>query len=398
MDTKLANGVFWVGCIDWNIRDFHGYETEGGSTYNSYLVKDSKIALIDTVKEPFAKAYLESLTQHIKLEDIDYVICNHAEPDHSGSLPQVMKACSRAELVCDKKCREALSLHYDTKDWRFRIVQDGEIMSLGTRNLQFFETPMSHWPESMATYLPEEKLLFSMDVFGQHIALSTRFDDDDVYTAAMAEAKKYYANILMLYGKPNDKLLTRLSTLPINTLAPSHGVIWRKHTADIVNAYKRWAVLKPEPKVLVIYDTMWKSTEKMAYAILEGALSANVCAKLLYVRANTLATIADEVLDTAAMAVGSPTLNTTLMSQMAAVLTYLKGLRPVGKAAFAFGSYGWGKGGADAVGKYLTEMNLEVIREPLQTQFVPNAEVLTKCREAGLALAQRAIELSQKAK
>lgn len=397
MDTQLCRGVHWVGYVDWTVRDFHGYETRRGSTYNSYLIQDEKIVLVDTVKAPYADELLRHVQQHVKCSDIDYIVCNHAEPDHSGSLPAVMQACPQAELVCDEKCRNALSMHYDVSDWNFKIVKTGDTISLGSRTLAFVETPMAHWPESMATYMPEEQLLFSMDAFGQHYASANRFDDLEPLDVIMDEARTYYANILMLYGRPVSKVLKELGMLDLKIVAPSHGVIWRKNLDAILKAYDEWIVCKPRPKVLVIYDTMWKSTEKMARAIWEGAVGQQgIEARLLHVRSSTITEIATEVLDTACMAVGSPTLNQTLMPQVSATLTYLKGLKPANKAGFAFGSYGWGKGGATDVHQILQDMKVEVMQDPLRVQFVPEEADLEKCREAGKMLAQKALEMAGK--
>lgn len=390
MTTSLCNNIDWVGYVDREIRDFHGYRTERGSTYNAYLVRDEKIALIDTVKSLYADRLLEHVSSLADPLKIDYVVCNHAEPDHSGSLPAIMEACTNAELVCDTKCKDILGMHYDTEGWSWRVVADGDTISLGKRTLSFLETPMVHWPESMFTYVPEERLLFSMDAFGQHYASDGRSDDEEPLDDIMAEAKTYFANIVMLYGKPIAKVLERASALDIEMIAPSHGIIWRKNLGTIISAYKDWVTCKPVAKVLVVYDTMWKSTQIMAEAIAEGVRERDIDVRLLNVRKDHMTEVATETLDAAAIAFGSPTLNTTLMPQMAAVLTYLKGLRPAGKAGFAFGSYGWARGGPKAVENYMQEMKFEILREPLESRFVPSESVLADCREAGNMLAEQA--------
>jgi flavorubredoxin len=378
--------------VDWAVRDFHGYRTARGSSYNAYLVRDEQTALIDTVKAPYVGELLAQVRALTDPARVAYVVCNHAEPDHAGGLPRVLDVLPNAELVCDARCRDALSRHYDIGRWKFRIVATGDTLALGRRTLRFLETPMVHWPESMFTYVPEEKLLFSMDAFGQHYAAARRFDDEEPAEVVMQEAKTYFANIVMLYGKPIARVLEHARGLEIDLIAPSHGVIWRKDVARILAAYADWVAHKPAAKVLVIYDSMWASTERMARAILEGAQERDVDARLLPVRQTDLTVLATEVLDAAALAVGSPTLNATLMPQVAAVLTYLKGLKPSGKAGFAFGSYGWSKGGAEDVEAYLKAMKFEILRGPLQAQFVPNGEVLEACRAAGRRLAERALE------
>jgi flavorubredoxin len=398
MKTSLAKGVDWVGYVDWTVRDFHGYVTDQGSTYNSFLIRDDKVALIDAVKAPYAHELLDNISRFVDCRQIDYVVVNHAEPDHSGALPEVMKACPQAVLVCDKRCETALGQHFDTRGWKFQIVKDGDTLSLGKRNLRFVETPMVHWPESMATYLVEDKILFSMDAFGQHLATTHRFDDEVPVPLdlVMFEAKKYYANIVMPFGSPVRKTLEKASKLDIQILAPSHGVVWRRHIADILRLYQDWTVCKSAPKVLVAYDTMWESTARMAHAINDGASVPGVEAKLIYVRASDLTTLATEAIDTAAFAFGSPTLNKTLMPEMAAALTYLKGLSPTGKAGFAFGSYGWSKGGAKAAEEYMTQMGMEIMREPLECQYRPTAETLKECFDSGRLLAEKALIAAEK--
>jgi flavorubredoxin len=387
MRTSLAEGIDWVGHIDWTVRDFHGYATERGSSYNAYLIRDEKIALIDSVKDRFATQLLAHISDFVEPEKISYVVCNHAEPDHSGSLPEVMKICPDAELVCNAKCRDSLAKHFDTASWKFKIVTDGDTLSLGKRTLSFMNTPMVHWPESMFTYVLEDHILFSMDAFGQHLASAYRFDYQEPLDTVMEEAKKYFANIVMLYTRPIARVLERAAEMKIEMIAPSHGVIWQKNIGDIITAYEDWVAHKNQAKVLVIYDTMWNSTEKMAIAVLRGAQEREIDARLIHVRATNITNIATEVLDSAAVAFGSPTLNQTLMPEMAAALTYLKGLRPSDKSCVVFGSYGWSKGAAKDIEIYLNDMKFNIIREPIQSQFAPTQEILEECRAAGRELA-----------
>ncbi len=393
-NTVLKENIFWTGYVDWDVRDFHGYATSRGSTYNSYLVKDNKTALIDSVKAPYSDYLLKSIQSYVQLDKIDYIVCNHAEPDHSGSLPVLMQKCQNAELVCNEKCKNTLSLHYDTKRWKFKIVDESTDLILGENTLKFINTPMAHWPESMATYIPQQKILFSMDAFGQHYASSGRFDYEENLIDVLYEAKKYYANIVMLYGKPVEAVLNKAANLEIEIIAPSHGIIWKDNIADIISAYKKWIYCKPDKKIVIFYDTMWKSTGIMAESIYEGALTNGVEVRKYDLKYTNITDIATEVLDAAAIAVGTPTLNKSLMPKMAEVLTYLKGLAPANKYAIAFGSYGWAKksGQHDAL-EYLKQMNCKlVLEEPIQSQFVPTEEVLKKCREAGKMLAEIALE------
>jgi len=361
-----------------------------------YMLKDEKIAVIDSVKAPFAEHLINNVKSFTPLDKVDYVVCNHAEPDHSGSIPVLMEACVNAELICNAKCQKALSMYYDTSKWKFKIVDESSQISLGSRTLTFMNTPMAHWPESMFTYVAEEKLLFSMDAFGQHYARSERFDDEVPIEEVMEEATIYYANILMLYGKQIAKVLERAAGLHIEMIAPSHGIIWRKNLGMIIEAYKRWIVCKAKPKVLIFFDSMWHSTEKLAEAIYEGAEQDGVSVRKHDLKSDNTTELATDVLDCAVMAVGSPTLNKGMMPKVAEALIYLQGLSPEGKAAVAFGSYGWGKkGGQHAIMEYLQAMNCELLLEdPLQCQFAPTDEVLKEAKKLGKKLAQKALEIA----
>jgi flavorubredoxin len=391
MNITLRENIDWVGYVDWLVRDFHSYDTERGATYNAYLVRDEKTALIDAVKAPYADDLLRKISALCPPDKIDYVVCNHAEPDHSGALPRVMAAMPQATLACDKKCADSLAEHYDISAWKTQIVATGDTISLGRRTLKFVETPMVHWPESMFTYVPEEKLLFSMDAFGQHFASAERFDDESPLDEVMQEAKAYYANIIMPYGKSVKAGMERIKEFDIEMIAPSHGIIWRKHADKILSAYRLWMDYTPKPKVLVVYDTMWESTTDMAQAILEGASQSGVQAKLIHIRRSNLTRLATEVLDAAAIAFGSPTLNHNMMPMAAAALCYLQGLNPRGKCCFAFGSYGWGKGGVENVEQGLRDIGWEIVHEPIRAKYRPTTDILDQCRQAGKLLAEKAL-------
>ncbi|MEN6406259.1 MAG: FprA family A-type flavoprotein [Thermoguttaceae bacterium] len=395
MNTTLRKDIDWVGVVDWTIRDFHSYDVQRGATYNAYLVRDEKTALVDTVKAPFADQLLRNVASHTDLARVDYVVCNHAEPDHAGALARVMAALPQATLVCDKKCAATLRQYFGDLPWKTQIVANGDRLPLGRRSLQFVETPMVHWPESMFTYVPEEKLLFSMDAFGQHYATSARFDDEADLAIVMQEALTYYANIVMPYAKAVLNVLDGVAKLPIEMIAPSHGLIWRSHAPQIIEAYRGWANHRPKPKVLVIYDTMWESTAMMGRAIWEGASQPGIDAQLIFIRRSNLTHIATETLDAAAVAFGSATLNRNMMPMAAATLNYLEGLRPLGKAAVAFGSYGWGKGAAEAIDEALrSRLEWQVIRDPIRAQYRPTPETLAECRDVGRLLADWARKLS----
>jgi flavorubredoxin len=362
------------------------------------LILDKEPTLIDSVRAPYAGELLENIEALCPLADIRWVVCNHAEPDHSGALPAIMKACPNAKLVCDAKCRKTLELYYETAEWTFHLVKTGETLSIGERTLEFVETPMAHWPESMATWLPQDRLLFSMDAFGQHYATNERFCDDVPQDILMFEAKTYVANILMLYTLPVSKAVEAVRQLAPLVLAPSHGLIWRGEGVEtILSAYDKWDKCTPQRKVLVLYDTMWKSTELMALAIVEGAVEEAkeaVDVKLLRIPLMNRTQVVTEVLDAAAFAVGTPTLNQTMLPTVADVMTYLKGLRPSNKAGFAFGSYGWSRGGPEEVEGILQGMKVDLLRPLLKANFKPSEELLGECREAGRLLVRRALDVA----
>ena len=396
--TRVAEGIHWVGHVDWGVRDFHGYNTHRGATYNAYLVQDEKTALIDTVKGPYAQHLLRNVAALTAPEKIDYVVCNHGEPDHSSALPAVMAALPNATLLCAKKALDSLGAYYDTSGWKIRVVGTGDTVSLGKRTLAFLETPMVHWPDSMMTYVPEEKLLFSMDGFGQHYASNARFDDESPLATVLEEARIYYANIVTPYSSQVAKTMAAAAGLDIATIAPSHGVIWRSHVAEILKAYRNWSACKPKKKVLVVFDSMWGSTAQMAEAIAEGAGEIpGAQVKLVAIRSSDLTEIATQMLEAAGIAFGSSTLNRDMMPMAAAVLNYARGLRFTNRAAFAFGSYGWGVGGPEALDAGLKDCKWDVIREPIKSKFKPDNAVLDACREAGRALAQQAVRLSEAA-
>jgi flavorubredoxin len=387
--VQLADGVYWVGAIDWNIRNFHGYSTHLGTTYNAYLVIDEKIALIDTVKAPFYDEMAARIKELVALADIDYVVSNHVEMDHSGSLPMVMREAKKAKLITMEKFGESgLGKTFHT-DWPLVPVKEGSQLELGKKKLAFIPTPMLHWPDSMCTYLAKEKILFSMDAFGQHLATSLRFDDEVGLDVIMPEAAKYYANILMPFGDLIVRALDKLGGLEIGMIAPSHGVIWRSHPDTIIGAYGTWGRGDSKKKGLVVYDTMWGSTEKMAQALAEGIASEGVEVKLYNLTKSDKSDIIKEVLDAKAILVGSPTLNNGLFPSVAAFLCYLKGLKPKGKLGAAFGSHGWAGGAVKVIQQELGQAGIEVLDSDLAFKFVPDKDEIKKCIDFGKTIAQR---------
>ncbi len=382
--VEITKGIYDVGVIDWNIRDFHGYSTYRGTSYNAFLIVDEKIALIDTVKKNYSDQLLDNISKIIDPKKIDYVISNHTEMDHSGGLPRVMhKVGEDKPLYCSKMGAKNLARHFSQK-WNYHPVGTGEELSIGNRTLTFLETRMVHWPDSMFTYLKEDKILFSSDGFGQHYAGHERFDDqvgDDI----MHHAKKYYANILLLYSPLILKLLDTVAQLglEIDMICPDHGIIWRKDPDKIVNAYAKWAKQEQEKKAVVIYDTMWHSTEAMADEISAGIADEGVSVRPIHIRSSHRSEIMTEVLDAAAVVVGSPTLNNQLFPTVSDFLVYMKGLKPLNKIGAAFGSYGWSGEAVKLINKELEAMKFDIIDPGIKIQYVPEKKGLGACFELG---------------
>jgi flavorubredoxin len=382
--TKIADGVYDVGVIDWNIRDFHGYSTDRGTSYNAFLVIDEKVALIDTVKAPFADQLIGNISQIIDPQKIDVVISNHTEMDHSGALPRIMRLVGETKpLYCSKMGAKNLAGHFPNA-WNYHPVNEGEELSLGKRTLTFMETRMIHWPDSMFTYLKEDHILFSSDGFGQHYAGFDKFDDQ-AGAEAMVQAKKYYANILMLYAPRILKLVEKVvaAGIQIDVICPDHGVLWRQDPAGIIGAYLKWSRQESEKKAVVVYDTMWKSTETMANAIAEGISSTGVKVKPIHIRSSHRSDIMTDVLDAAAVVVGSPTLNNQMFPTVADVLTYMKGLKPVNKIGGAFGSYGWSGEAVRLVAAELAAMKFQMVDPGPRIQYVPDGAGIAACTAYG---------------
>jgi flavorubredoxin len=386
--VKIADGIFSVGVTDWNIRDFHGYSTYEGTTYNAYLILDDKITLIDTVKKEFGDQLLANISAIVDPKKIDYMISNHTEMDHSSSLPRVMhKIGEDKPLYCSKMGQKNLSKHF-SQEWNYQPVENLGTLSLGKRTVTFMETRMLHWPDSMFTYVNEDKLLFSSDAFGQHYAGPEKFDDqigDDIFP----HAKKYFANILMPYAPLILKLVDTVTEmgLQIDTICPDHGIIWRKDPSKIINTYVEWSKMAPKRKALVIYDTMWHSTEAMAEAIVGALIQEGVNAKPMHLRNCHRSDVITEVLDAGAIIVGSPTLNNNMFPTVADFLTYMKGLKPQNKIAAPFGSFGWSGESVKQVTKALEEMKFDVIDPGVRLQYVPDEKGLAACAALGKKIA-----------
>ncbi|MBI9037628.1 MAG: FprA family A-type flavoprotein [Bacteroidales bacterium] len=376
---KLKEGIYWVGAIDWNVRNFHGYLTQRGTTYNAYLIIDEKITLIDTVKPGFENEMLARISTIIDPSKIDYVVSNHVEMDHSGALPVIMEKAPNAKIITCPKGDEGLRLHYK-KDWDFKIVKTGDSISIGKRNLQFVLTPMVHWPDNMLTYVPDEKLLFSNDAFGQHLATSVRFDDEYPNDITMLEARKYYANIVLPYPGPVRKALEATANIDIEIIAPSHGIIWRQNVEKIVDEYHNWVSNKVDKKALIIYDTMWKSTEKIAKEIQYIFEDAGYAAPVFNLQFNHMSDIMTEVLTAEFVCIGSPTLNKNILPSVAGFLTYFQGLAPKSRKGIAFGSYGWGDQSIPKISEFLKNSGIEII-DAYKVKYIPDSNDLANIRE-----------------
>ena len=383
---EIKKGIYWVGAVDWNVKSFHGhtYTTQRGTTYNSYLIVDEKIALIDTVYGPFANELIEKIRAIVPPEKIDYVIANHVEPDHSGAMPKLMKLCPKAKVYGTAKCKEGLYRYY-YENWDFQMVKTGDKLPLGKRTLTFVEAPMIHWPDSMFTYCPEEKLLMPNDAFGQHIATSERFADEVDQCALAEEAAKYYANILWPLGSMILKKIEDVvkMNIPIEMIAPSHGVIWRKDPMSIVNKYVSWAKNDTKKKVVVFYESMWGATEKMARKFVEAISDAGVTVKLFDVATADRTELVKEMLDAKGYLIGSSTHDNDMLPNIAGFLELVKGLKPKGRVAGLFGSFGWAGGAVASMEKVAKEAGMDVVMGPIAFKYMPDTEDLKKCYEYG---------------
>jgi len=396
--VQLTDRVWWVGAIDWDIRDFHGYMTGRGTTWNAYLIMGEEPILIDTVKPSGKDEMLRRISSVIDPQNISYIVSNHTEMDHSGSLPDVAQVVQPKQLFASQLGAKGLPAHFEV-GMEITPVKDLETLKLGDATLTFVETRMVHWPDSMFTYFAEEQVLFSSDGFGMHLASEQRFADELPAEILEYEAAKYFANILLLYSPQILKLLEKVKglNLPLKMIAPDHGPVWREGLGEVVGQYARWAAQKPTMKALVLYDTMWDSTRLMAKAIGEGLAEGGGDPHLCCARACHRSDVMTRLLDAGGLIVGSPTLNNGLFPTLADHLTYIKGLRPRNLVGAAFGSYGWSGEAVKDIETYLTEMEVELVEEGLRVKWVPTSDDLARSRQLGFAVAQRMRELCKTA-
>jgi flavorubredoxin len=399
---KIVDGLHWVGAVDWDARDFHGhsYSVHRGTTYNAYLIIDEKITLVDSVYTPFADELIARVSELVDPSKIDYIVANHVEVDHSGSLARMAVLAPKAEIICTKKGEEGFRAHFGRQvaphlakpadEWHFRIVKTGDELNIGKKTLTFIEAPFLHWPDSMFTYIKEDAVLLSNDAFGQHLASSGRFDDEVEECVLMEEAAKYFANILTPFAPLILKKLDEVAALkiPIKMICPSHGIMWRKDPAKILDAYKRWSLGEYKKKILIVYDTMWGATEKMARAILEGAESVSgVEVKLFKMPVTDRSDVIKELLDARAIIVGSSTINKGMLPTMAPLLEDLEGLRFKNKIGATFGAFGWSGGAVEAIEARLKKSGVEIVHAPIISKWIPDAPKLAECEAMGREIA-----------
>jgi len=388
MAFKIKENIVWVGKVDWELRKFHGeeYSTHRGSSYNSYLVKDEKVVLIDTVWGKFSSEFVVNLKKEIPLEKIDFVIANHAESDHSGALPELMRHIPDVQIYCTSNGVNSLKGHYH-QDWNFQVVKTGDKLSLGSKELIFVEAQMLHWPDSMMCYLTNDNILFSNDAFGQHIASELMYNDLVDQAELFQEAIKYYANILTPFSALVDRKIKEVVALnvPVNMICPSHGVIWRKDPLQIVNQYLQWANAYAENQITVAYDSMWDGTRQMAEAIAKGIMEADqtVAVKLFNIARSDKNDVITEIFKSKAILIGSPTVNKGVLSAVAAILEEIKGLRFQNKKAAAFGCYGWSGEAVKVISDKLKEGGFQLLNDGIREKWNPNIESVDNCIRFG---------------
>ena len=388
MGKKITDNVTWVGKVDWDLVHFHGDElsTFHGSSYNAYLIKDEKNVLIDTVWRPYDREFVKRLKEVIDLKDIDYIVMNHNEIDHSGALPELLREIPGTPIYCTKKGEAILRGHYH-QDWNYVNVKTGDTLNIGKHTLTFIEAPMLHWPDTMFTYMSGDDILFSNDAFGQHYATESLFDTAADVNEVMYEAEKYYTNILNLYSPMVARKVKEVlgMNLPIKMIAPSHGVIWTKYIQQIIENYQKWSTPYQENQITIVYDTMWQSTRLMGEAIAEGIRRADpsVEVKLYNVAKEDKNDVLTQMFRSKAVLVGSPTINYGYSFAIAGILEMARGLKFKGKKAAAFGSYGWSGDAPKLITKHLQEAGFDVVDDGIKCLWVPDNKAIDECRDYG---------------
>jgi flavorubredoxin len=389
--VELKNGIYWVGVTDWAVRDFHGYETPRGTSYNNYLIDDDEPTLFDAVHHDFVDISIKNISRITDLQKIKHIVINHIENDHASGLEKILEIVPSANIYLTERGKKGLGRFIDLSKYKVSVVKSGDALKIGKRTLQFIETPMMHWPDSMFTYIKEEKILISQDAFGQHIASAERFDDEFVKNHSMEELEDavidYYANILMPYGNVIKGKIEEVKKLgiEIEMIAPDHGVIWRSHIDKVLSLYSDMVDAKAKLGTVIVYDTMWHSTEQMIFPIAKGLEDEGIPVKIIKLRATPKSVAVKEVWKSRGVIVGSPTLNNGIFPSVAEFLTYLKGLRPKNRLFAAFGSYGWSGEAVKDMYEIAKSMKLEVFEPGIRVLYKPSEEDLNKCYEFGIA-------------
>jgi len=391
--VEIKKNVWWVGAVDWNTIDFHGYSlARHGTTYNAYLVLDEKITLFDTVKAPFVEQFLDTIAQVVDPCKIDYIVANHLEPDHGGALPQLVGACGPEKVFCSPMGERAIDAHFHPQGWPIQTVKSGESINIGKRNVHFVETRMLHWPDSMLSYIPEDKLLICNDAFGQNIASTERFVDEMDKGFVRRRMVEYYGNIVTPYSQIVDKTLDAVVEmgLEIDMIAPDHGLIFRgeEDVNFALSTYREFAAQEFTNRAVVVFDTMWHSTEKMAWAIADGLTDEGVSTRVMALKSFHHSEVMSEIFQAGAVVVGSPTHNNGILPLVSDLLTYMKGLKPKNKIAAAFGSFGWSGECVKIITEWLEDMKFEVVDQAVKVKHVPDQAVLDACVELGRAVGQ----------
>jgi len=389
--VELKNGIFWVGAVDWAVRDFHGYETPRGTSYNNYLIDDDEPTLFDAVHHDFVDISIKNISRITDLQKIKHIVINHIENDHATGLEKILEIVPSANIYLTERGKNGLGRFIDLSKYKVSVVKSGDTLKIGKRTLQFIETPMMHWPDSMFTYIKEEKILISQDAFGQHIASAERFDDEFVKNYSMEELEDavidYYANILMPYGNVIKGKIEEIKKLGIGIemIAPDHGVIWRSHIDKVLSLYSDMVDAKAKLGTVIVYDTMWHGTEQMVFPIAKGLEDEGIPVIIIKLRATPKSVAVKEVWKSRGVIVGSPTLNNGIFPSVAEFLTYLKGLRPKNRLFAAFGSYGWSGEAIKDMYEIAKSMKLEVFEPGIRVLYKPSEEDLNKCYEFGIA-------------
>ncbi len=400
--VEIKKDIYWIGAIDWAVRDFHGYETPRGTTYNNYLILDDEITLVDTVKDDFADVTIKNIKSIVSFEKIKHIVINHIENDHVSAIDRIMSLTPNATIYITEKGKKGLARFFDISGWNIKTVKSGDTLKIGKRELVFLETPMLHWPDSMVTYIPYDKLLISQDAFGQHLASTARFDDEFISCASVYELDDavidYYANILMPFGQLIKSKISEVQKLglDIDMIAPDHGIIWRANPGKILQMYMDMANGKAIESVTIIYDTMWHSTELMTTPIMQGIKDEGLDCKIVKLRAAPMSFAVKEFWKSRGTLFGTPTINNVMFPTVAGILYHLRGLRPKNRVVGAFGSFGWGGGAVKEAYEEFKKIALEIFEPGLQVNYKPSTEDETKCYDFGKEFAKKVKEYHQK--